>query len=143
MILTHRVLGLVIMTHERARRHQLSDNTEAPSDFSHAERAMWTAFRTGSVFDAQPDTQGVDHPPPEGLRVRAEALVQLLIDGPPALPGKVASLKLRGLQITGRLDLSGLEVATYVELAECNFEEPVWLTGTPPYPITRPELVMG
>ncbi|MFJ9968564.1 oxidoreductase [Streptomyces avermitilis] len=90
---------------------------------------MWTAFRQGSVFDAWPDTQGSDLPPSAALRVRADVLARLVVDGPPALPGRVTALKLRKLQITGSLNLSGLEVTTYVELIECHFDKPVVLTG--------------
>ncbi|WSF37934.1 oxidoreductase [Streptomyces sp. NBC_01356] len=108
----------------------MSDSTEEPADLSPNERAIWAAFRQGQVFDARPDAQGADRPPPAGLQVRADVLTRLLVDGPPALPGRVASLRLRGLQITGTLDLSGLEVNTYVELVECDFERPVILTGT-------------
>ncbi|MFF3714007.1 oxidoreductase [Streptomyces phaeochromogenes] len=108
----------------------MSDSTEEPADLSPNERGMWAAFRQGRVFDARPDTQGADRPPPADLQVRADVLTRLLVDGPPALPGRVSSLRLRGLQITGTLDLSGLEVNTYVELVECNFERPVTLTET-------------
>ena len=39
----------------------------------------------------------------------------LLLDGPPALDGRVASFKLAGVQISGTLDLAGGTVEPYVE----------------------------
>ncbi|MET7490385.1 oxidoreductase [Streptomyces sp. NPDC005538] len=108
----------------------MSDSTEMPADLTPDERGMWMAFRMGSVYDGRPDSRGGDHPPSARLRVRAEIVAWLLLDGPPPLPGRVSSLKLRGLEITGVLDLSGAEVAAYVELVECDFTGPVELTAS-------------
>ncbi|MHC0432078.1 oxidoreductase [Streptomyces sp. O3] len=97
-----------------------------------AEVLMWQAFQNGSRYDLTVgDRDGDD---PHGGRrwgpersVRARILALLLLDGPPALPGRVSSVKLRGVQITGTLDVAGGAVTPYVELTGCRFENEVLL----------------
>ncbi|MEU6868201.1 oxidoreductase [Streptomyces sp. NPDC046876] len=108
---------------------------EAPADLTAAERRMWEAFRTGSVCDLS--SRAADHDDPhgdrvwgEGRSVRARTVALLLLHGPPPVPGRVASLKLRGVRITGRLDLSGGTVEPYVELQSCRFDSEVQLSET-------------
>ncbi|MFJ2630530.1 oxidoreductase [Streptomyces sp. NPDC087422] len=79
---------------------------------------MWRAFRLGAAFGA-----GAGGTP----AVRADAVAQLLLDGPPPEPGRVAALKLAGLRITGRLSLAGGTVAPYVQFDDCRFEDQVLL----------------
>ncbi|WP_455354385.1 oxidoreductase [Streptomyces sp. SYSU K217416] len=100
---------------------------DMPNDLSPQERRMWQAFRTGSTCDlSTPDIQQND--PMSNLpwgperSVRADTVALLLLSGPPAQPGRVASLKLRGVRITGTLDLSGGTVEPYVELNACRFD---------------------
>ncbi|MEV7420351.1 oxidoreductase [Streptomyces sp. NPDC089919] len=88
---------------------------------------MWRAFRTGSVCDLSARVAELDDPFSERRwgterSVRAEVLALLLLSGPPPVPGRVNSLKLRGARITGRLDLSGGLVEPYVELQSCRFD---------------------
>ncbi|MEV4443576.1 oxidoreductase, partial [Streptomyces sp. NPDC049577] len=59
--------------------------------------------------------------------VRARVVALLLLDGPPPVPGRVAALKLNGVQITGTLDLSGGTVVPYVEMHNCRFEQQLML----------------
>ncbi|MEV3856187.1 oxidoreductase [Streptomyces sp. NPDC050095] len=93
---------------------------------------MWQAFRNGSVYDLRSGDRDVDDPHgghawgPE-RSVRARIVAWLLLDGPPALSGRVSSLKLQGVQITDVLDLAGGSVVPYVELKGCRFEKEVLL----------------
>ncbi|MQY16766.1 hypothetical protein SRB5_69690 [Streptomyces sp. RB5] len=99
-------------------------------DLTPAELGMWQAFRNGSMYDlrsrdpARNDPAGLHAWGPE-RSIRARVLALLLLDGPPPLRGRVSSLKLNGVHVTGTLDLSGGEVKPYVELRNCRFESEV------------------
>ncbi|MFK8908409.1 oxidoreductase [Streptomyces sp. YS-3] len=103
------------------------DVAVAPDWFSPVELGMWEAFRNGSTYDLSSRNRVRDDPfsgrvwGPERY-VKARAVALLLLSGPPALPGRVAALKLNGVQITGTLNLSGGTVTPYVELTNCRFE---------------------
>lgn len=93
---------------------------------------MWQAFRNGSVYDLSSGDTVVDdphggHPWGADRTVRARIVCWLLLDGPPALAGRVSSLKLTGVQISGTLDLAGGTVVPYIELKGCRFEKEVLL----------------
>ncbi|MGY0487083.1 oxidoreductase [Streptomyces sp. WG-D5] len=93
---------------------------------------MWQAFRNGSVYDLRSGDPERDeahggHPWGPERSVRARIVAWLLLDGPPALDGRVASLKLQGVQITDVLDLAGGTVDPYVEMKGCRFEKEVLL----------------
>lgn len=105
---------------------------EFPDGLSAAELGMWQSFRTGTTYDLRA-RDGVRDDPfaphvwgPE-RSVAARVVARLLLSGPQARPGRVAALKLRGLLITGRLDLAGGRVDPYVEMTGCRFEEEVLL----------------
>ncbi|MFI6545744.1 oxidoreductase [Streptomyces prunicolor] len=105
---------------------------DVPDDLTAAEAGMWQAFRNGSVYDLSSGDTVVDdphggHPWGPERTVRARIVCWLLLDGPPALSGRVASLKLTGVQISGVLDLAGGTVTPYVELKGCRFEREVLL----------------
>ncbi|MGW3988902.1 oxidoreductase [Streptomyces sp. NPDC004830] len=105
---------------------------ELPDDLTAAEAGMWQAFRNGSVYDLSSGDAVVDDPHAGGpwdaeRTVRARIVCWLLLDGPPALAGRVASLKLVGVQVSGSLDLAGGTVEPYVELRRCRFEQDVLL----------------
>ncbi|WP_369196247.1 oxidoreductase [Streptomyces djakartensis] len=105
---------------------------EPPDDLTTVEAGMWQAFRNGSVYDLSSGDAVADDPHGGGpwdaeRTVRARIVCWLLLDGPPALAGRVASLKLVGVQVSGSLDLAGGTVEPYVELRRCRFEQDVLL----------------
>jgi len=105
---------------------------DLPEGLTPAEAGMWQAFRIGSVYDLRSGDVGVDephggHPWGPERSVRARIVCWLLLDGPPALTGRVSSLKLRGVQITDVLDLAGGLVVPYVEFNGCRFEKEILL----------------
>jgi hypothetical protein len=105
---------------------------ELPDDLTAAEAGMWQAFRNGSVYDLSSGDPVVDdphggHPWGDDRTVRARIVCWLLLDGPPALAGRVSSLKLAGVLISGSLDLAGGTVTPYVEMHQCRFEQDVLL----------------
>ncbi|MGC4984939.1 oxidoreductase [Streptomyces sp. DT193] len=105
---------------------------DLPDELTAAEAGMWQAFRNGSAYDLRNGDTTVDDPHggrPWGPErsVRARIVAWLLLDGPPALQGRVPSLKLTGVRITGVLDLAGGTVVPYVELKGCRFEKEVLL----------------
>ncbi|MFJ2258368.1 oxidoreductase [Streptomyces sp. NPDC087844] len=105
---------------------------ELPDDLSTVEAGMWQAFRDGSVYDLRAGDDDVDDPHgdrpwgPERT-VRARIVCRLLLNGPPALDGRVASLKLAGVRIVDPLDLAGGTVEPYVEMKGCRFEKEILL----------------
>ncbi|MEU6536087.1 oxidoreductase [Streptomyces sp. NPDC047000] len=105
---------------------------EPPDDLTAAEAGMWQAFRNGTVYDLSSGDAAVDDPHggcpwgPERT-VRGRIVAWLLLDGPPALAGRVSALKLTGVRIAGSLDVAGGTVAPYVELRSCRFEQDVLL----------------
>ncbi|WP_432025611.1 oxidoreductase [Streptomyces sp. 1222.5] len=109
-----------------------SDAGDLPEDLTAAEAGMWQAFRNGSVYDLSSGDAAVDdphggHPWGPGRTVRARIVAWLLLDGPPALAGRVSALKLVGVRITGTLELAGGTVTPYVELRGCRFDDEVRL----------------
>ncbi|MFJ8789666.1 oxidoreductase [Streptomyces sp. NPDC102462] len=105
---------------------------DVPDDLTATEAGMWQAFRNGSVYDLSNGDAIVDdphggHPWGPERSVRARIIAWLLLDGPPALAGRVSSLKLAGVRITGTLDLAGGTVTPYVEMKGCRFERDVLL----------------
>ncbi|NUP44406.1 MAG: oxidoreductase, partial [Streptomyces sp.] len=104
----------------------------APQDWTPVEQRMWEAFRRGRTLDLRTGDDAEDDPldgPGWGAdrTVRAQAVAELLLDGPPAAPGRVTALKLAGVRVSGRLMLSGAQVAPYVQLDGCRFDEQVML----------------
>ncbi|MFJ5231706.1 oxidoreductase [Kitasatospora sp. NPDC088391] len=123
---------------------------QAPDDWTETERGLWEAFRNGEVYDLRaerprrqarlylpapagktvradgaaegPDDPFADEPWGAGRTVRAEVISRLLLAGPPPHPGKVASLKLTGAEITGPLRLAGGRIDSYVEFQLCRFD---------------------
>ncbi|MDQ0602544.1 hypothetical protein QF037_006889 [Streptomyces canus] len=103
---------------------------DLPGDLTDAEAGMWQAFRNGSVYDLSSGDSVVDdphggHPWGPERTVRARIVCWLLLDGPPALAGRVSSLKLSGVQISGMLELAGGIVVPYMEMRGCRFERDV------------------
>ncbi|WP_055491811.1 hypothetical protein [Streptomyces sp. TP-A0356] len=105
---------------------------DLPDDLTAAEAGMWQAFRNGSAYDLRSGDTAVDdphggHPWGPERSVRARIVAWLLLDGPPALAGRVSSLKLTGVQILDTLDLAGGTIMPYVELKGCRFEKEILL----------------
>jgi hypothetical protein len=104
--------------------------SEPPEDFTESECEMWRAFRAGEVHDLRTGVPELDNPNvsrvwgPERT-VRASTIARLLLDGPPADPGRVSCLKLSGARVSGQLNISGGRVAPYVELHNCQFEQQI------------------
>ncbi|WP_329140656.1 oxidoreductase [Streptomyces sp. NBC_01476] len=91
---------------------------------------MWRAFREGRTCDLRTGRPAEDDPLegpawPAARTVRARTVAQLLLDPPPAAPGRVAALKLTGVRVSGRLSLAGGTVTPYVQLTDCRFDEQV------------------
>ncbi|MGW3464115.1 oxidoreductase [Streptomyces olivaceoviridis] len=105
---------------------------DLPDDLTATEAGMWQAFRNGSVYDLTSGDFAVDdphggHPWGPERTVRARIVCWLLLDGPPALAGRVSALKLAGVRVTDPLDLAGGQVTPYVELRGCRFDEEIRL----------------
>ncbi|MFF4781669.1 oxidoreductase [Streptomyces griseorubiginosus] len=105
---------------------------DLPDDLTAAEAGMWQAFRNGTVYDLSSGDTVVDdphggHPWGPERTVRARIICWLLLDGPPALAGRVASLKLTGVQVSGTLDLAGGTIVPYLEMKGCRFEREILL----------------
>ena len=88
----------------------------APGGWSVRERGMWEAFRRGEWFEDEGE-------------VRASAVRRLLLAPPLAEPGHLARLRLRGVRVTGRLDLAEAVVAGTLRLHGCRFTEAPCLDG--------------
>ncbi|WUQ63742.1 oxidoreductase [Streptomyces canus] len=112
------------------------DNDDGPPTWlNEVEAGMWRAFSNGSVYDLRMGDHAVDdphgeHPWGPERTVRARVVCLLLLGDPPPLAGRVASLKLTGVQISGSLDLAGGTVKQYVELHGCRFEREILLSET-------------
>lgn len=103
-----------------------------PQDWTPVERGMWRAFRAGRSYDLRTGRAEDDDPltgPAWGPErtVRAQAVAQLLLDGPPPDRGRVTGLKLAGVRISGRLMLAGGTVTPYVQMDGCRFDEQLML----------------
>ncbi|MFJ6213996.1 oxidoreductase [Streptomyces sp. NPDC092296] len=106
---------------------------QPPDGWSEPERRLWTAFRRGEVYDLRVGVPEEDDPASSGpwgpeRTVRAEVLAHLLLGGPAAESGRVASLKLIGAYVSGDLDLAGGQVSAYVELRGCRFERKILMS---------------
>lgn len=103
-----------------------------PDGLTGPERAMWRAFRIGRSCDLSEGDAARDDPFGaeswgEQRSVRAEVVALLLLDGPQARSGRVAALKLRGVRITGVLNLAGGTIDPYVEWNRCRFDQEIVL----------------
>ncbi|WP_406364783.1 oxidoreductase [Streptomyces sp. NBC_00645] len=87
-----------------------------PGGWSGNEREMWAAFRRGEWFEDRGE-------------VRAAAVRGLLLAPPAAEAGQLPRLRLRGVTITGRLDLAEAVVAGTLRLHDCRFEQVPCLDG--------------
>lgn len=102
----------------------------APESWTDTERELWEAFRQGEVFDRRSGRADTDDPFGDALwgperAVSAEVLAHLLLSGPEPATGRVASLRMSGVTVTGALNLAGAHLQRYVELRGCRFEHKV------------------
>jgi hypothetical protein len=98
------------------------------------ERRVWDAFPEGRRVDLRSGEAAADDPGRAGewgpdRTVRAAVLVALLLGGNSEASGVVASLRLVGARITGRLDLDGADIGHVLSLEHCWLEEAVSLYG--------------
>ncbi|MEU3057001.1 oxidoreductase [Streptomyces griseus] len=90
-------------------------------------RGQWVDLRTGSPEDDDP--AGGAHWGPERT-VRAGVVTALLLGGNTEPSGSVASLRLAGAHITGRLDLAGAEISHLLWLRGCRLAHKVSLSAS-------------
>ncbi|RNF83000.1 oxidoreductase [Streptomyces botrytidirepellens] len=101
-------------------------------ELSAAERALWDAFPEGQWVDLRTGIPEDDDPAggtqwgPERT-VRAEVVAALLLGGNTEQSSRVASLRLAGAHITGRLDLAGADISHLLWLRECRLAQEVGL----------------
>ncbi|WP_173874758.1 oxidoreductase [Streptomyces albus subsp. chlorinus] len=103
-----------------------------PQDLTAVERGMWQAYRNGAPYDLRTGIPSHDDPCGGHVwgadrAVRARIIALLLLDGPPALPGRAPALKLTGCRISGPLDLSNSHLTVPLHLQQCRLDEPVRL----------------
>ncbi|MFF4007492.1 hypothetical protein [Streptomyces sp. NPDC001717] len=111
-----------------ANRRLAPDDLPAPEEWSDPERRLWSAFRDGGVLDLCTGVASEDDPAggaawgPE-RQIRALVIAQLLLEGPPARPGKVRALRVTGARVTGALDLTSATVDCEIDFDACSFAE--------------------
>ncbi|MER7542207.1 hypothetical protein [Actinomadura sp.] len=91
-----------------------------PPGLNDAERRLWAAFPTGASVVLGDDRPA--GPDPDRI-VRAEVITRLLLGAGEERPGAVASVRLRGAYITGRLDVTGGTVEHELRLEDCRLVE--------------------
>ncbi|MFJ8628470.1 oxidoreductase [Kitasatospora sp. NPDC093550] len=105
----------------------------APEDWTDTEQALWEAYHQGDILDLRSGEADTDDPFGDAVwggdrSVRAKALAHLLLVRPEPATGKVASLRMSGVRITGSLNLAGAAIGDYVELHECRFEHKILIS---------------
>ncbi|WP_421107012.1 oxidoreductase [Streptomyces sp. NEAU-S77] len=97
-------------------------------DLTAAERTLWDSFPEGRWVDLRTGRPEFDDPArgaqwePERT-VRADVVTALLLGGNTERSSSVASLRLAGARITGRLDLAGAEISHLLWLKKCRLEQ--------------------
>ncbi|MFI1183620.1 oxidoreductase [Streptomyces sp. NPDC020799] len=104
------------------------DDLSPPADWSAPERRLWSAFRNGSMLDLRTGI-AVDDDPVDGAawgperQISAHVIALLLLDGPPANPGKVRALRVTGARVTGELDLTSAAIDCEIDFDACSFSD--------------------
>ncbi|MGB2570420.1 hypothetical protein ACPFP2_18495 [Micromonospora citrea] len=93
-------------------------------DPTDVERRVREAYLRGAPVDLSGR-----HADDEAAAVRAEFLVALLLDTAEKEPGRVARLTVSGARVVGRVDLRDAEITAAVELVDCEFDQPLDLSG--------------
>ncbi|WP_240634114.1 MULTISPECIES: hypothetical protein [Streptomyces] len=99
------------------------------------ERMLWDAFPEGRWADLRTGTPDEDDPAQGGSwgrerTVRAEVVVALLLGANTRQEAAVATLRLAGARITGRLELDDAEIGHALWLDGCHVEDEISMTGT-------------
>lgn len=104
----------------------------APDDLSVAERSLWEAFPRGEWLDLRPDSPdgqiggaGI-HSDAERV-IRAKTIAALLLGARQPAAGCHPAIRLRGVRVTGRLDLMGATTTYALVCEHCRFDEPIRL----------------
>ncbi|MCB8906753.1 MULTISPECIES: membrane-associated oxidoreductase [unclassified Streptomyces] len=92
------------------------------ADLTPLESRIRYAFARGEAVDVRQEHGAPDSPDVAGPSVRAVVLRGLLLSGP-VEDGEIPALRLRGVTITGRLDLAYAEIPYLIRLVACDFEE--------------------
>ena len=112
--------------------HGLTIVLVAPDDLSVAERSLWDAFPRGEWLDLRPDapdgqTGGTGIQPGAERVIRAETIAALLLGARQPVAGCYPAIRLRGVRVTGRLDLTGATITYALVCEHCRFDEPIRL----------------
>ncbi len=112
-------------------------------DLSQPERRLWMNFPYGTHIDLRAEDPEQNDPAAaqswDSKRiVRAEVIRDLLVGRRPVDeqqekeqgPGRSPSVFLSGARITGRLDLSGIDIQSPLLLQQCALDEPLVITDS-------------
>jgi adhesin HecA-like repeat protein len=103
-----------------------------PDDLTEPERLLWAAFPRGAWVDRRegdPAADDLDRAPSwgPGRVIRAEVVRALLLGAGTVEPGYAAAVRLRGVRVSGRLDLMGATVGWPLVCEHCSFDAEVRL----------------
>lgn len=117
-----------------AREDRYSERVLSYDELTPPERELWDAFPEGRHVDLRtgvPEDDLVAEGSRWGLdrTVRAVVIAALLSGANAAQPGAAPGLRLAGARISGRLDLSDVEIGQALRIEECRFEEAPKLDG--------------
>ncbi len=98
------------------------------TDLSAPERLLWQAFTRGAWVDLRegdPAADALEAAPQWGDErvIRAEVISALLLGARDTEPGYLPGVRLRGARISGRLDLTGADLAHPLTCEYCYFTE--------------------
>jgi hypothetical protein len=104
-----------------------------PADLSAAEQLIWHAFANGTWVDLRCGDPRLDDPRtarrwPASRTVRAKVIAALLLGAIEPEPGHLPAVRLRGVRITGRLDLMGATISCSLVCEYCQFDDAPRLT---------------
>ena len=104
----------------------------ASDDLSEAEQSLWDAFPRGEWLDLRPDSPdgqigGAGIPSDAERVIRAETIAALLMGARQPTAGCYPAIRLRGVRVTGRLDLMGATITYALVCEHCRFDEPIRL----------------
>ncbi len=105
----------------------VGNSLNKPLGLKRTEKSVWNAFRSGRQIDLRPNGKAARNGrlATRGAVVRAEVIAAMLSADPG--PGNNTHLTIRGLRITGPLDLSYARIEYPITLRECFFDQPIVL----------------